>query len=69
VPGTLAGELSWSEGGRVDPQVERVYTAGTLLVVPAKGVEHWAATRDGDVLLQVAFVHAGKQVADATPTG
>ncbi|WP_157976699.1 hypothetical protein [Parahaliea mediterranea] len=62
----LSGNLSWGEGTKVDPAMERVYPAGTILEVPAEGGEHWAAARDGDVMLQVVFVRNGALAPGAT---
>jgi len=55
----LSGELSWGDGTDVNPDKERVFAAGTVLVVPAKGGGHWAAARNGDVLLQVVIIRDG----------
>lgn len=55
----LSGELSWGDGAEVDRDAERVFPAGTVLIVPAEGGEHWAAARNGDVLLQVVAVRDG----------
>lgn len=70
----LSGELSWGDGGDVDPDAEKVFPAGTILVLPAQAGEHWAAARNGDVLLQVIVLRGGtlapdvaEQVADSLP--
>ncbi|MCB2050993.1 MAG: hypothetical protein KDE63_06145 [Novosphingobium sp.] len=55
----LSGELSWGDGDEVDPNAERIFGPGAILVVPAEGGEHWAAARNGPVVLQVVFVRDG----------
>lgn len=55
----LSGNLSWGDGAAVDRGKERIFEAGTVLVLPAEGGEHWAAAREGDVLLQVVFLRDG----------
>ncbi|MFV0476372.1 MAG: hypothetical protein ACK5ME_00900 [Parahaliea sp.] len=62
----LSGDLAWGDGNKVDTKAERVYPAGTVLEVPAEGGEHWAAARNGDVLLQVVFVRGGELAEGAT---
>ncbi|PQA89705.1 hypothetical protein [Hyphococcus luteus] len=59
----LSGELSWGDGAEVDPDKERIFPAGTVLIVPAEGGEHWAAARGGDVLIQVVFIREGALAA------
>lgn len=61
----LSGDLSWGDGSQVDPDKERIFSAGTVLVVPAQGGMHWAAARSGDVLLQVVFVRDGALISGA----
>ncbi len=55
----ISGALSWGDGSELDPHEERIFGAGTLLVISAKNGAHWAAARNGDVLLQVVFVRDG----------
>lgn len=55
----LSGELSWGDGNDVDPDAERIFGPGTILVVPAEGGEHWAAARNGPIVVQVVFVRDG----------
>lgn len=61
----LSGDLSWGDGDKPATAAERVFSAGTVVVVPAEGGEHWAAARDGDVLLQVVFVRDGSLAPEA----
>ncbi|WP_136163074.1 hypothetical protein [Sphingomonas flavalba] len=60
----VSGTLTWGDGNTVDPAAERRLGPGTVVVLPAGGGEHWAAARDGDVLLQVVLVRGGS----LTPT-
>jgi quercetin dioxygenase-like cupin family protein len=55
----VSGTLSWGDGDTVDPSAERTFGPGSVIVLPAQGGEHWAAARDGDVLLQAVLVHDG----------
>ena len=55
----ISGELSWGDGSKVDETKERKFQAGTILLVPAEDGEHWAAARNGDVLLQVLLIWDG----------
>lgn len=52
----VSGTLSWGDGNNVDRAAERRFGPGSVILVPAECGEHWAAARDGDVLLQVVFV-------------
>lgn len=61
----ISGDLSWGDGGEADVEKERVFGAGTLLVLPADSGEHWAAARQGKVLLQVTFIRDGNLVLEA----
>ncbi|WP_414900037.1 hypothetical protein ACMT1E_10120 [Sphingomonas flavalba] len=60
----VSGTLTWGDGNIVDPAAERRLSPGSVVVLPAGGGEHWAAARDGDVLLQVVLVRGGS----LTPT-
>lgn len=55
----LSGTLSWGDGASLDKAAERRFGPGSVIVIPAEGGEHWAAARDGDVLLQVVLVRDG----------
>lgn len=55
----ISGELSWGDGADIDQDAEHVFAAGTVVVIPEEGGEHWAAARNGDVLLQVVVVREG----------
>jgi len=55
----VSGTLSWGDGSTVDEAAERSFGSGSVIVIPAKGGEHWAAARDSDVLLQVVLVRNG----------
>lgn len=61
----ISGTLSWGDGNKVDPSAERRFGPGSIIVVPAQGGEHWAAARDGDVLLQAVLVHDGALAPEA----
>lgn len=56
----VTGTLSWGDGRQVSEAVEHRYGPGSVIVIPASGGVHWAAARDGDVLLQVVVVRDGK---------
>ncbi|MBK7249588.1 MAG: hypothetical protein IPI06_01395 [Gammaproteobacteria bacterium] len=56
----VSGTLSWGDGKEVDAAKERSFGPGSVIVVPARGGEHWAAARHGDVLLQVVMVRDGR---------
>lgn len=55
----VSGTLSWGDGNKVDQKAERSFGPGSIIVVPKQGGEHWAAARNGDVLLQAVLVHDG----------
>lgn len=61
----ISGTLSWGDGNKVDPASERTFGPGSIIVVPARGGEHWAAARQDDVLLQAVLVHDGALTAEA----
>lgn len=55
----ISGELSWGDGSELDETKERKFQAGTVALIPAGDGEHWAAARNGDVLLQVLLIWDG----------
>ena len=61
----MSGEHSWGDGNDVNQEAEHLYGPGTFLVLPAKGGDHWAAGRSGDVLLQIVFVRNGTLMPEA----
>ncbi|MBO9378796.1 hypothetical protein GG804_18675 [Sphingomonas histidinilytica] len=61
----VSGTLSWGDGDKVDQAAERRLGPGSVIVVPAVGGQHWAAARDGDVLLQGVFVRDGALTPEA----
>ena len=62
----LQGNLSWGDGKKVDQAVERIYPAGSILMLPA-GVYHWAASRSEDVRIQLVLLDEAATVTKATP--
>lgn len=62
----ISGTLSWGDGDRIDPAVERDFGPGSVIVIPAQGGVHWAAAREDDVLIQVVVVGAGALSPDAS---
>ncbi|MGD9597979.1 MAG: hypothetical protein AB7G76_01795 [Steroidobacteraceae bacterium] len=61
----VSGTLSWGDGNKVDPAAERTFGPGSVIILPASGGEHWAAAREGEVLLQVVMVRDGKLAGGA----
>lgn len=61
----VSGTLSWGDGNQVDPAAERTFGPGSIIVVPARGGEHWAAARHDDVILQAVLVHDGALAPEA----
>lgn len=61
----VSGTLSWGDGNKVDPAAERIFGPGSIIIVPARGGEHWAAARHDDVILQAVVVHDGALAPEA----
>ena len=55
----LSGDMSWGDGGMVRKDQERLYPAGSHLLIRA-GDMHWVAARSGDVRLQLVLLHDQK---------
>lgn len=51
----VSGTLYWGDGDTVEPASERVYPAGSFLVLPA-GQMHWVAARDSALRLQLVIL-------------
>lgn len=61
----LSGEVSWGDGETIVESEEKLYPAGSLLVIPA-GDSHWLAARSGDVRLQLIVLDDEKTVPGIT---
>ena len=55
----LSGDMSWGDGDAVRQDREKIYPAGSHLLVRA-GDMHWVAARSGDVRLQLVLLHDQK---------
>ena len=55
----LSGNMSYGDGAEVKQDQERIYPAGSHLLVRA-GDMHWVAARSGDVRLQLVLLHDQK---------
>ena len=55
----LSGDISWGDGDKVREDREKVYPAGSHLLVRA-GDMHWVAARSGDVRIRLVLLHDQK---------
>ena len=55
----LSGDLSWGDGDTVRQDQEKVYPAGSHLLIRA-GDMHWVAARNGDVRFKLVLLHDQK---------
>ena len=55
----LSGDLSWGDGDTVRQDQEKIYPAGSHLLIRA-GDMHWVAARNGDVRFQLVLLHDQK---------
>lgn len=55
----LSGDISWGDGTEVNEEAERLFSAGSIIILPPQNDAHWAAARNGDVLLQVTMLRGG----------
>ena len=55
----LSGDMSWGDGDTVRKDQERLYPAGSHLLIRA-GDMHWVAARNGDVRFQLVLLHDQK---------
>lgn len=51
----ISGDMSWGDGDTVDPAAERIYPAGSFLLLPP-GEMHWLAARGDAVRLQLVVL-------------
>ena len=60
----LSGDMSWGDGDKVNTGQEKVYSAGShLLIQPVE--MHWLAARSDDVRVQIVLLHDQKLTPQA----